>query len=75
MDISKLLQCERCKKDLDEFMVLYGVVDKGQILALENFAVFMELRRLKANQRPPITINRDGIFDSPFNKDPYKITC
>jgi hypothetical protein len=79
MDIGRLLQCESCKKDLEEFIDLYEIYDQEKVDALENFAVFMEIRRLKTNQKTPFL--KPGHlgpnpFNSPFETDnPYKITC
>ena len=52
-ELTKLLQCEECAKDLEEFKKTFKVRDEEVLIAVEMFAVFIEMRRMRRTTNPP----------------------
>ena len=71
------LQCGECKKTLDAFLQQSGIEqdsDIGDVLA--QFALFMELKRLRGNKVASYVLQKgETIVDPSVFKKPVEITC
>ncbi len=77
MDNSLLLQCEDCKKNLEDFLELSNATEDQKVL-LTQFAVFMEMRRLKSNQRTQVLQTSSPLFTEDWTTkvtDNLRVTC
>lgn len=77
MNIKDLLQCDQCNKDLEDFLSKFPNASKETVEALELFAVFLEMRRLKRKQINPViqTGIRTKDVQIPMDTSKYTLTC
>jgi len=80
MNTRDFLECSDCLKNLEEFIELDGTYHLDAIQALENYTLFLEMKRLKSYQHtvklPESLRDTQHTFittPNPFNTS--KITC